>query len=190
MYGQIPAVCDDCGQVFRSGMALGPGAGATVIDSKAGPCPHCGGWGSIPNGAYRFVQEAERVIQPWTSSERESLADELRAAVRTKERRVVEQAVRNRPGLREVAERLLIPRDAAAFWGLVAVLIALVSAMSNQGGETDFNLTEQTTIDVSPLLAPTPHMPAVSVKPAVELKRPPLPPRKRREQAKKKRKKR
>lgn len=171
-------------------MALEPGAGATVIDSKAGPCPCCGGWGSIPNGTYRFAQEAERVIQPWTSSERESLADELRAAVRTKERRAAEQAVRSRPGLREVAERLLIPRDAAAFWGLVAVLIALISAMGNPGGETNINVTEQMTIDVSPQPAPNPHMPAASAKPAIEPKRPPPPPRKKRQQAKKRKKKR
>jgi len=123
------------------------------------------------------------------SNERQSLADELSAAVRTKERKAAEQAVRNRPGLREVAEHLLIPRDAAAFWGLVAVLIALISAMTNPDGEININVTEPTTISVSPQPVSNPHMPASPAKPIIESKRPPLPPRKKREQAEKKRKK-
>jgi hypothetical protein len=88
-------------------------------------------------------------------------------------------------GLREVAERLLIPRDAAAFWGLVAVLIALISGMSNQGGETNVNVMEQTTISVSPQSAPTPHMSDAAAKSAIEPRRPPLPPRKKRETGRK-----
>jgi hypothetical protein len=188
MHAQIPAVCDRCGEVFPSGIALGPGAGATVIDSKSGPCPRCGDWGSIPNGAYRFAQEAERVIQPWTPRERESLADELRAAVRTKERQAAEQVVRNRPDLREVAERLLIPRDAAAFWGLVAVLIALISVMGHQGGEPDIRVTEETIEKGSSQLAPSSKVSSASARSTAESKRPPPPPRKKHKQAKKRRK--
>jgi hypothetical protein len=121
------------------------------------------------------------VVELWTPGERDSLADELRAAVRTKERQAAEQALRNHAGLRELAERLLIPRDAAAFWGLVAVLLMVIGTVSTGGGS--INATEQPSTTIN--LNISPPKPSVSTE-AKPTKQPPLPPRKKRVRAKKK----
>lgn len=130
------------------------GASIGIANVKAGPCPRCAGQRTVPHGTYRLVQAVERIVQPWAPEEREVLADELRTAARMKERLAVEQALRSRPGLREVAERLLVPRDAAAFWGLVAVLIAVIGVMSNKGGRPDVNVIQEATVNASPPLMP------------------------------------
>jgi hypothetical protein len=53
----IPAICDDCGTVFvsTSMIALGGGGAVTITGSSVGPCPACGGVGSIPDGTYESV---------------------------------------------------------------------------------------------------------------------------------------
>jgi hypothetical protein len=47
----LPAICDSCGTVFPSGFAVS----GTVEYCQAGPCPVCGGKGSIPNGTYQII---------------------------------------------------------------------------------------------------------------------------------------
>lgn len=58
----LPAICDNCGMVFRSGIAGGGGATITMVNSKAGPCPNCGAVGSIPDGTYRLIENVIEVL--------------------------------------------------------------------------------------------------------------------------------
>lgn len=56
---QLPAICDECGAVFPSGFSVMDG---TVINCKSGPCPVCGGIGSVPDGTYQTVGDVVRLL--------------------------------------------------------------------------------------------------------------------------------
>ncbi|HWC48692.1 MAG TPA: hypothetical protein VG448_07415 [Solirubrobacterales bacterium] len=118
-----------------------------MLASKAGPCPRCGGWGSIPDGTYHFAQEVEAVVAPWSPRERRDLANELSEARRAEKRRAAEGALRKRPGLGALADRYLKPKDANSFWALVAViLMVLTMAGVGGGGGEKVTIKERETI--------------------------------------------
>lgn len=58
----LPAICDNCGTVFNSGIVGGGGATITMIGSKSGPCPRCGEMGSIPDGTYRLIENVIEIL--------------------------------------------------------------------------------------------------------------------------------
>lgn len=58
----LPAICDNCGLIFNSGIAGSGGGTITITGSKAGPCPRCGGMGSIPDGTYRMIENIVEVL--------------------------------------------------------------------------------------------------------------------------------
>lgn len=61
----IPAICDSCGAIWGAEGFIG-GTGATnitITGSKVGPCPNCGGMGSIPDGVYDIQDDTLKVIK-------------------------------------------------------------------------------------------------------------------------------
>lgn len=59
---QIPAICDNCSTIFPSGFALENSKGLHV-NCKSGPCPNCGGVGTVPNGVYSEFNNFLSVIK-------------------------------------------------------------------------------------------------------------------------------
>ncbi len=52
----VPVFCDSCGSVWGAPHVIGgSGARVEITGSKAGPCPVCGGMGSIPDGVYDLI---------------------------------------------------------------------------------------------------------------------------------------
>ena len=163
---EIPAVCETCGTVFGSGLALRLGTrNVGITGGRYGPCPSCGGLGKVADGVYEFIDDARLIFEAWTPNRRQQLLDAIAAARQTPEpRAAVEAAITSDPGLREVAERLLIPKDAAAFWALIVCLLAVLSMLQGGGGTV---VNENTTTVIS---TPTP---------IVASKPPPRPPPKK-----------
>lgn len=58
----LPAICDNCGTVFSSGFAASSGGTLILEGNKSGPCPSCGGYGSVPDGTYRVVEEIIEIL--------------------------------------------------------------------------------------------------------------------------------
>lgn len=58
----LPAVCNKCGSIFPSGVAANGGVTITIMSSKSGPCPVCGGMGDIPDGTYRVIENIIEVL--------------------------------------------------------------------------------------------------------------------------------
>lgn len=52
----LPAVCDNCGTVFKSGISFSGGGTLISVGGKSGPCPKCGGMGSVPDGVYKTIE--------------------------------------------------------------------------------------------------------------------------------------
>lgn len=48
----IPAVCDRCGTFFPSGIAVENASNVSLRNNKSGPCPNCGGLGSVLDGTF------------------------------------------------------------------------------------------------------------------------------------------
>ncbi len=59
----LPAICDNCSNVFPSGFSGGSGVTMITLNSKSGPCPYCGAMGSVPNGIYKIINEVEAILQ-------------------------------------------------------------------------------------------------------------------------------
>jgi hypothetical protein len=57
----VPAVCDNCGRLFSSGIEL-INSEVSFVDSGAGPCPHCGGNGRILSGVYNTLGETLSIL--------------------------------------------------------------------------------------------------------------------------------
>ena len=80
----LPAICDQCGAVFSSGFAIENSTRVSMVGCGAGPCPSCGGSGTIPDGLYDAFGDTLRILADGPRSARslEHLADVLRNAQR------------------------------------------------------------------------------------------------------------
>ncbi|WP_429099127.1 SEC-C metal-binding domain-containing protein [Aeromonas rivipollensis] len=58
----IPAICDDCGTMFPSGIFMENCTNIRLSGNKSGPCPSCGGWGSIPDGVFNVLGSVIEII--------------------------------------------------------------------------------------------------------------------------------
>jgi hypothetical protein len=145
---QAPSICDNCGTIFPSGFAFGEGGGATLIFNKAGPCPNCGGLGTIPDGLYEFVGDTLNIVSSWTPERIQRLVAGLETARNGPNPRAATEAViAENEDLLEVASRLLIPRDAGEFWAFVAALLALLMLLSASQTDPNITVNEQTVIE-------------------------------------------
>jgi hypothetical protein len=145
---EAPAICDTCGTIFGSGFAFGPGASATMIGGKAGPCPNCGGEGSLPDGFYEFVGEALNIVSSWPADRIRGLDEALREAKSAPNpRAAAEAAIAKNPDLLGIASKLLIPRDPAQFWAFIATLIALLTLLGVNQPDPTIKVDVQMIID-------------------------------------------
>lgn len=58
----IPAFCDSCGTPFPSGVFAENCLHMTMTGGRSGPCPKCGGMGSVPDGVFNIVGSAIEII--------------------------------------------------------------------------------------------------------------------------------
>src|SRR5690348_14767171 len=60
----VPVFCDNCGTVWATPNFIGGSSGMiSMTGSKVGPCPACGGDGSVPDGLYH-LQDDQLEIDP------------------------------------------------------------------------------------------------------------------------------
>ncbi len=59
----IPAICDKCSALFPSGFALENTLNVGLNNIKCGPCPNCGGVGTVPNGTYSAFNNFLSVVK-------------------------------------------------------------------------------------------------------------------------------
>src|SRR2546428_2899481 len=58
----VLAVCDTCGTAFPSGIFIENSTDITMAGNRSGPCPRCGGMGSIPDGRYDATRGSIRIM--------------------------------------------------------------------------------------------------------------------------------
>jgi hypothetical protein len=59
----VPAVCDNCGTVFPSGIYASDGATAITLEGNRSRCPVCGHWARVPDGLFNFLDNTIEVVQ-------------------------------------------------------------------------------------------------------------------------------
>lgn len=123
-----PAVCDNCGTVFPSGFAFGPGASnIRMSGNKSGPCPKCGGMGSVPDGVYDTLGDTMNIVSTWSSDRIIRLVEGLEQARSAPDPlAATESVLAKEPEVWDIASRLLVPTNPAEFWAFVAALFAIL----------------------------------------------------------------
>ncbi|MGB7588689.1 MAG: hypothetical protein WBM00_08275 [Solirubrobacterales bacterium] len=127
----VPAICESCGAIWGAENFIG-GSGSTNIQitgSKVGPCPQCGGWGSIPDGVYDLQDDMLQVVKSANVS-----PDVLQGLIRLLEslRRgeitdaeVIEKAETDTPDLAPVIRQVLAKSDRTKWLGILLAIIGI-----------------------------------------------------------------
>ena len=127
----IPAVCDNptCRVIFPSGVFVEHAAIAHLSGNKSGPCPRCGGMGTVPDGKYSVVGKALTLL----SGSRFSVETMQRLAMILEQAQLepprsenVLQRIAEVPGVGEAVVRLL-PENKNEWYGFIAMLLALIA---------------------------------------------------------------
>jgi hypothetical protein len=126
----VPAICDSCGVTWGAeGVISGTGAtNIQITGNKVGPCPNCGGMGSIPDGVYDLQDDTLKVVRAagTTPENLQSLID-LLEGLRDGEAssaEVIETVEREAPDLAPVVRKGLASSDPIK---LIALLVAILS---------------------------------------------------------------
>ena len=149
----LPAVCDSCGTVFKSGFSFSGGGTVVSIGSSSGPCPNCGGFGHIPDGTYKIIENIIEVLSApqRTLDELERLSELLKDS---KENKITNEELNDKteeeiPGLHPLLD-FVIPRTRSDRFnfGMMVLSVALpifISAMLN--GQTTNNIEPEVIIN-------------------------------------------
>jgi hypothetical protein len=139
----LPAICDTCGSSFNSGIAAAPGVrGLVLAGNKSGPCPNCGGLGSIPDGTYDIVKAAVGtvIVRAELSPEYlRGLASRLNALRRSHASiEEVRRALDNEPeAVRGLLDLLPVTRqDYLVGLGLIVMVLTLLATIYGLRGGT------------------------------------------------------
>ena len=58
----LPTRCDSCGEIFATPNPISGTGTMVMTGNRAGPCPYCGGYGSLPDGTFKIVDSAIEVL--------------------------------------------------------------------------------------------------------------------------------
>lgn len=134
----VPVFCDNpaCRTVWATGGFIG-GSGATNISmtgNKVGPCPNCGGMGSVPDGVYNLVNDALEVVSTsggLTKEALQRLMASLRQASETHESRDAfgERVAAETPDLAPVINAFLQQSTSGNWEQHLVTLLAILAVL-------------------------------------------------------------
>jgi hypothetical protein len=126
---EVPAFCDSCGAIFRSGMVFENSQNVTFHGVQAGPCPRCGGMGHVPDGVFNFIGETIEVLGApgRTRAELQQFARILRQA---EEQQVAPAELaatlqKELPAFAPIAA--ILPTNRAELYEFIKILISIIA---------------------------------------------------------------
>ena len=128
---EMPAFCDNCGTVFGSGFVFENCRSVTLKGNRSGPCPKCGGMGSIPDGVYDITENAIKLLQGSvkTVQQLHKLSVVLAEAQKRKlsKEQVQENIQQTVPELQNFAS--VLPQTRSELYGFIGILLAAIGLM-------------------------------------------------------------
>ena len=129
----IPAFCDLCGTPFSSGIFVENCRNISLSGNKSGPCPSCGGIGSVPDGVFNVIGDVIEILNApvRTVSQLQSYVQLLRAA---KEQNLSGSELRREidekaPELSSIGK--FLPKTPADLFAFLTVLISLLTYITS-----------------------------------------------------------
>jgi hypothetical protein len=129
----VPGICDECGSVFGAEALTGAeGRNIKLGGARVGPCPSCGGAGSVPEGVYDLVMDTLRVVE-MAAIEKvvfDAVIEVLegRASGEVSDEEVIERVEEAAPGLVPTIKDYLSRSDPASWLALLISVLMLLQA--------------------------------------------------------------
>jgi len=127
----VPAICDNCGTVFPSGIFASDGATAIAFEGNRSRCPVCGEWARVPDGLFNFINDTIEVVQaPDQTVEDLQRFEAILRDLREHDASVdeVQEAIRTQvPQFASLAD--LLPRNRNELYAFLALLMAVVQTL-------------------------------------------------------------
>jgi hypothetical protein len=129
----MPAFCDTCGTAFNSGIFVENVTSLTMRGNKSGPCPKCGGTGSIPDGTFNVIGHAIEII-----SAPKSTVDQLKKLAN-----ILSVAKKEDADTTKIAQRIekelpelsslkgLLPKTRTELYAFIALLLTAITLVVN-----------------------------------------------------------
>ncbi|MBF4692021.1 hypothetical protein [Fusibacter ferrireducens] len=135
----MPAFCDNCGAIFKSGFEFENCRLISLRGNKSGPCPSCGGMGHIPDGVFNFLDGTIELLSgPYVSQmELERLSSVIRASIKNKEDiNQIQERIENESG--EVSKLAdLLPHSRSELYAFLTLILVIIQIlMSNNSVES------------------------------------------------------
>lgn len=153
---RLPAICDQCGTTFPSGVEMAGGCHNNLFTGfKAGPCPKCGGAGSIPDGIYGVLDGLIQFAHAGEFPQRrlEMLGDIAIAAQKGgwSADQFKDEAEKRAPG----AAKLLswLPTNKAEWMAAIGLVLAALQLLQSGSGYTLKDLIQADTQQASAVTA-------------------------------------
>lgn len=128
---RVPAFCDNCGTVFPSGFSVKGGGTLVSVGSKSGPCPVCGGMGSVPDGVFKAAGDVIRLLAgpKKTIDQLQMLVSVIAEARNTVSEpyKAVEKIKREAPELSSIVD--LLPKTRNELYGFLTVILMAVGTL-------------------------------------------------------------
>ncbi|MDB4076587.1 SEC-C metal-binding domain-containing protein [Porticoccaceae bacterium] len=138
----IPAFCDNCGAAFSSGIFIDNCTNISLHSNKSGPCPRCGGMGSVLDGVFNVIGDViERISSIRENKDVLIKASEIltRAVeVQASSQEVAKEIRRDTPEISNLADVLPKTRiELYAFLTLILFIIATILANADDSSDTE-----------------------------------------------------
>lgn len=132
---RAPAICDTCGTFFPSPFnILAENVG--LFNIGTGPCPKCGGRGSIPDGIYSFIDNAILLLsdRSRTKSELQKLAEILTKA---RQKKATTQELNDKiqnelPELSSLKD--ILPKTRTELYAFAAIILTIITILITSWG--------------------------------------------------------
>jgi hypothetical protein len=131
----VPGICENCGAVFGAEALSGAeGHNIQMGGAKVGPCPSCGGTGSVPEGTYDLIDDALRVVRAAAIEKVvfDALIEllESRAEGKVTDEEVIERVEAEAPGLAPTIKGFLGKSDPASWLALLISILMMIQSAS------------------------------------------------------------
>ena len=145
---RVPAVCDNCSNIFPTGCDVSNSTNVSFSGCSAGPCTKCGGTGHIPDGVYNFIGNT---IEFLSGPERSFIELKKLASI-------LERARDNNSDLKSVGKEIddeipelslikdLLPTTRSELYGFITILLTIISLTMNQTSSNGSSKVEVNTV--------------------------------------------